>query len=76
MESTQKLVSEAQVALHLFVQWHLHLQLHAAVEHTHAQGLALKGDLPIGVYRHSADAWVSPEPGVWLVVKRVLPGRW
>ncbi len=50
-----------QIALHLFVQWHLHLQLKTAVDYTHAQGLALKGDLPIGIYRHSTDAWVSPE---------------
>ncbi len=50
-----------QIALHLFVQWQLHLQLKAAVDYAHAQGLALKGDLPIGIYRHSTDAWVSPE---------------
>lgn len=50
-----------QIALHLFVQWHLHLQLKAAVDYAHAQGLALKGDLPIGIYRNSADAWVAPD---------------
>ena len=50
-----------QIALHLFVQWHLHLQLKAAVDYAHTLGLALKGDLPIGIYRHSTDAWVSPE---------------
>jgi 4-alpha-glucanotransferase len=50
-----------QIALHLFVQWHLHVQLTAAVNYAHAQGLALKGDLPIGIYRDSADAWVAPE---------------
>lgn len=49
-----------QIALHLFVQWHLHLQLKAAVDYAHANGIALKGDLPIGIYRHSVDAWVSP----------------
>jgi 4-alpha-glucanotransferase len=43
------------------VQWHLHLQLKAAVDYAHSQGLALKGDLPIGIYRDSADAWVAPE---------------
>ena len=50
-----------QIALHLFVQWHLHLQLKSAVDYAHAQGLALKGDLPIGIFRHSADAWVAPD---------------
>ena len=50
-----------QVALHLFVQWHLHCQLQAATDYAHAQGLILKGDLPIGIYRYSCDAWVAPE---------------
>ncbi len=62
----QKLIQPAskffdQIALHFFVQWHLHLQLTAAVEYAHTQGLALKGDLPIGIYRNSVDAWVAPE---------------
>ena len=50
-----------EIAIHLFVQWHLHLQLTEAVSYAHARGLALKGDLPIGIYRHSVDAWVAPE---------------
>jgi len=50
-----------QIALHLFVQWHLHLQLEAAVQYCHANGLALKGDLPIGIYRYSCDAWMAPD---------------
>jgi len=50
-----------QIALHLFVQWHLHVQLKTAVDYAHAQGLALKGDLPIGIFRNSVDAWVSPQ---------------
>lgn len=50
-----------EIALHLFVQWHLHRQLSDAVAHAHACGVALKGDLPIGIFRHSADAWVAPE---------------
>ena len=50
-----------QVALHLFVQWHLHRQLQAATDYAHANGLILKGDIPIGIYRHSCDAWVAPE---------------
>lgn len=44
-----------------FVQFHLHAQLHEATAHIHAAGLILKGDLAIGVSRHSADAWQSPE---------------
>lgn len=49
------------VAFHCFVQFHLHLQLKDATAHVHAAGMALKGDIAIGVYRHGADAWQSPE---------------
>ena len=44
-----------------FVQFHLHLQLEDAVEYAHANGVILKGDIPIGVYRHGVDAWQEPE---------------
>ncbi|MEO6037609.1 MAG: 4-alpha-glucanotransferase [Saprospiraceae bacterium] len=50
-----------QIALHLFVQWHLHSQLQAATDYAHANGLIVKGDIPIGIYRYSCDAWVAPE---------------
>lgn len=49
------------LAIHLFVQWHLHLQLKAATDYAHQKGLAVKGDIPIGIYRYSCDAWVAPE---------------
>lgn len=50
-----------EIAFHYFVQYHLHLQLKDATAHIHAAGLVLKGDIAIGVYRHGADAWQSPE---------------
>ncbi len=50
-----------QIGLHLFVQWHLHLQLKAAADYAHANGLSVKGDIPIGIYRYSCDAWVAPD---------------
>lgn len=50
-----------QIAIHLFVQWHLHLQLKAATDYAHANGIAVKGDIPIGIYRYSCDAWIEPE---------------
>jgi 4-alpha-glucanotransferase len=50
-----------EVALHYFIQFHLHLQLKEAAEHAHASGVIVKGDIPIGVYRHGADAWQHPE---------------
>lgn len=49
------------ITLHYFIQYHLHKQLKAAVEHAHNLGVILKGDIPIGVYRHSVDVWCEPE---------------
>ena len=49
------------VMLHSWVQYQLHLQLKDAVDYTHGLGISLKGDLPIGIYRFSADAWTEPE---------------
>lgn len=43
-----------------FVQYHLHRQLSEASRYARALGVVLKGDLPIGVSRTSADAWQSP----------------
>ncbi len=51
----------AKVMLHCFVQYHLHRQLVSAVHHLHQLGVSLKGDLPIGVRRHSVDTWVEPQ---------------
>jgi 4-alpha-glucanotransferase len=50
-----------EIAIHYFVQYHLHLQLKAAVDYAHEQGVILKGDIPIGIYRNSVDAWMAPE---------------
>ncbi len=49
------------VAIHFFVQYHLHKQLFEAVQYAHTKGIALKGDIPIGVNRNSADVWEHPE---------------
>eukprot|EP01107_Rhizomastix_libera_P013238 TRINITY_DN354_c0_g1_i2.p1 TRINITY_DN354_c0_g1~~TRINITY_DN354_c0_g1_i2.p1 ORF type:complete len:946 (-),score=215.46 TRINITY_DN354_c0_g1_i2:35-2518(-) len=48
------------VALYLFIQYHLHLQMDAASEFARSSGVCLKGDLPIGIYRFSVDAWMAP----------------
>jgi 4-alpha-glucanotransferase len=50
-----------EVAFYFFVQFHLHLQLRDASAYAHEHGVILKGDLPIGVCRHGADAWQEPE---------------
>lgn len=49
-----------KVAVHFFVQYHLHKQLHEAVNYAHSQGVAIKGDIPIGVNAKSADVWEHP----------------
>lgn len=49
------------VMLHAWVQYQLHLQLKEAVDYTHGLGVSLKGDLPIGIYRFSVEAWTEPE---------------
>jgi 4-alpha-glucanotransferase len=48
------------VDFYYFLQFHLHQQLREAVEYAHSHGVVLKGDLPIGVYRYSADTWQAP----------------
>ncbi len=50
-----------EIAFYFFVQFHLHRQLQEATAHAHANGIVLKGDIAIGVYRHSADVWRQPE---------------
>jgi 4-alpha-glucanotransferase len=47
--------------LHAWVQFQLHKQLKEAVDYTHDLGVSLKGDLPIGIYRYSVEAWAEPE---------------
>ena len=47
--------------LHAWVQYQLHVQLKDAVDYTHNLGISLKGDLPIGIYRYSVEAWTEPE---------------
>ncbi len=57
----QKSTAYPDIALHYFIQYHLHLQLKEATAYAHANGMIVKGDIAIGVYRHGADAWQNPE---------------
>ena len=50
-----------EYGLFFFTQFHLDKQLREAVAYARAKGVVLKGDLPIGIYRHSVDAWTQPE---------------
>ena len=48
------------IAVHYFIQYHAHLQLLEASEYARSKGVVLKGDIPIGIYRNSVDAWLNP----------------
>jgi 4-alpha-glucanotransferase len=49
------------IAFYYFIQYHLHLQLSESAKYAHENGVVLKGDIPIGVYRYGADAWQHPD---------------
>ncbi len=49
-----------EIAFYYFVQFVLHCQLLDASRCARALGIALKGDIPIGVSRTSVEAWVEP----------------
>lgn len=44
-----------------FIQFHLHRQFRQVKKYVNDKGILLKGDIPIGVNRHSSDAWIFPE---------------
>lgn len=46
---------------YIYVQFCLNEQLLDAVKYAHSKGVGIKGDLPIGVSRTSADVWSKPE---------------
>jgi 4-alpha-glucanotransferase len=50
-----------EVGIHYFTQYHLDRQLKEATEYGRKHGIVLKGDIPIGIYRYSVDAWTAPE---------------
>ncbi|HLP04547.1 MAG TPA: 4-alpha-glucanotransferase [Paludibacter sp.] len=50
-----------EIAIYYFLQYHLHKQLSEVHDYARKNGVALKGDIPIGVSPNSVDAWVEPE---------------
>ena len=50
-----------EIAVHYFIQFHACRQLLSAAGHARSKGVVLKGDIPIGIYRNSMDAWLHPE---------------
>jgi len=49
------------IAIFYFLQYHLHKQLIGVHDYARENGIAIKGDIPIGVSPKSVDTWVDPE---------------
>ena len=43
-----------------WIQMNLDAQMREARDYAHSRGVAIKGDIPIGISRTSVDAWISP----------------
>ncbi|NDV65053.1 4-alpha-glucanotransferase [Bacteroides sp. 224] len=50
----------AQISIYYYIQFNLHIQLKEASEYARANGVVLKGDIPIGISRNSVEAWTEP----------------
>ncbi|MBV6647150.1 MAG: 4-alpha-glucanotransferase [Cyclobacteriaceae bacterium] len=50
----------ADIAVHYYIQYYLDQQLKEACAYARQHGVVLKGDIPIGIYRNSVDAWLQP----------------
>ncbi len=61
--SVDKFVEDNKEAVNVvyFIQYHLDKQLKDVKEYAHAHNVVLKGDIPIGISRTSADAWVNTD---------------
>lgn len=49
------------IAVHYFIQYHLDKQLREAIDYAHKKGIAVKGDIPIGISPNSIEAWAEPK---------------
>lgn len=43
-----------------YIQYHLDKQMKEVRDYAHSMGVAIKGDIPIGISRTSVDAWIYP----------------
>lgn len=59
-DKVDALAINTDVMYYAWLQYELDRQLTSAVAHLNSVGVALKGDLPIGIDRESVDAWVAP----------------
>lgn len=52
--------TRTKIYFYYYIQYHLHRQLREATNYARQNGVAVKGDLPIGLYRFSCDVWLNP----------------
>ena len=50
-----------RMSVYIFTQYHLHVQLADAVSYAASKGIAIMGDIPIGISPCSVEAWTLPE---------------
>lgn len=50
-----------EIAFSYFLQYSLHKQFKAVSDYARTHGIALKGDIPIGISRTSVEAWTEPK---------------
>ncbi len=53
--------AKPEMDYYIFLQYHLDRQLRDAHDYARSKGVALKGDIPIGITPHSVEAWAEPE---------------
>ncbi|MBQ1709172.1 MAG: 4-alpha-glucanotransferase, partial [Bacteroidales bacterium] len=53
--------AKPEMDYYIFLQYHLDRQLRDAHAYARSKGIALKGDIPIGITPHSVEAWAEPE---------------
>ncbi len=54
-------LDKSELYFHCYVQFLLHTQLSEASAYARSKGVALKGDIPIGISRNAVDAWIMPD---------------
>jgi len=55
-----KSVNFDKIVFHYYLQYHLDNQLQEVTKYAREHSILLKGDIPIGIYRYSVDAWTQP----------------
>ena len=51
--------NRAEIDFVCYIQYNLDKQLRHVRDYAHSKGVAIKGDIPIGISRTSVDAWVN-----------------